>query len=253
MKYLFPLFTFVFVLLICSCGGSKKKDMSIEADEELRQLAERRENAYAEEKEEKLKALGGVDSLALIAWGDTRFGMTKKEVINSEAFKREKEEVEAKLDMDYGDYYTTGPKKGSRLSKLYGLYTFPEIKAHFKEDELYLITIETYGRNADKIEDLANDCGIFAKEFMKKYGEPDFLRTSVSILDFSNHQLNIATFNIGAKKIWIGLLEDDSKYKYYISIENKTFPKKKHVPTEQELKQMKEQEEKNRELKENSF
>ena len=91
------------------------------------------------------------------------------------------------------------------------------------------------------------------KEFMKKYGEPDYLKTSVSILDFDNHQLNIATFNIGAKKSWIGLLENDSKYKYYISIENKTFPKKKHVPTEQELKQMKEQEEKNRELKENSF
>ena len=247
------MFTFVFVLLICSCSGSKKKDMSIEADEELLKLAERKENAYAEEKEEKLKALGGVDSLALIAWGDTRFGMSKKDVVNSEAFKLEKEEKNAKLDMDFGDYYTTGPKKGFRLSQLYGLYGFPEIKAHFKKDELYLITIETSERNADKIEDLANDCGIFVKEFIKKYGEPDYLRTSVSILDFNNHQLNIATFNIGEKKIWIGLLEDDSKYKYYISIENKAFPKKKHIPTEQELKEMKAKEEKNRELKENSF
>lgn len=94
MKYLLPLFTFVFVLLICSCGGSKKKDMSIEADEELRQLAERREKAYAEEKEGKLKALGGVDSLALIAWGDTRFGMTKQEVMASKAFKGEKKKYQ---------------------------------------------------------------------------------------------------------------------------------------------------------------
>ena len=251
MKYFLPSFTFVFALLICSCGGSKKKDMSI--DEELRQLAEKKEKAYAEGKEKKLKALGGVDSLALIAWGDTRFGMSKKDVINSEAFKLEKEEKNAKLDMDFGDYYITGPKKGFRLSQLYGLYGTPEIQAHFKNDELYLVTIETRGRNADEIEDLANDCGIFAKEFMKKYGEPDYLRTSVSILDFNNHQLNIATFNIGEKEIWVGLLEDDAKYKYYVSIENKAFPQKKHVPTEQEFKQMKAKEEKNRELKENSF
>ena len=247
MKYLLPLFTFVFVLLICSCGGSKKKD--IEVDEELRQLAERKEKAYAEEKEGKLKALGGVDSLALIAWGDTRFGMTKQEVMASKAFKGEKEKVSETGD----DNYSMDYNKTIELEKLYGLNKKPNIAAYFKENELYLITIESWKYSANYIEDLANDCGIFAKEFMKKYGEPDYLRTTASILDFSNHQLNIAIFNIGEKKIWIGLMEDDSEYQYYISIKNKEFPKKKHIPTEQELKEMKAKEEKNRELKENSF
>ena len=129
----------------------------------------------------------------------------------------------------------------------------PKIWAHFRENELYWVTIETYGRNASYIEYLANDCGIFAKEKKKKYGEPDYLRTNVSILDFRNHQLNIASFSIGAKEIWIGLLEDDSEYKYYISIKNKSFPKKKHIPTEEELKKQKEQDKKNKELRDNSF
>ena len=221
----------------------------MEADAELMELAK----SHEEKMNEDLQALGGVDSLSLIAWGDTKFGMTKQDVKASEAFKLEKQEKSAGLDMDYGDYYTTGPKKGYLLSKLYNLNFSPEIKAHFKENELYLVTIETSYRNADKIEDLANDCGVFAKEFSKKFGEPDYLKTSASILDFNNHQLNIASFNIGAKRIWIGLIENDSQYKLFISIENKTFPKKKHIPTEEELRKQKEQDTKYKKLRDNSF
>ena len=248
MKYLLYSIICLIFLSIISCG-SKKKDVSMEADAELMELAKSKE----EKMNEDLQALGGVDSLSLIAWGDTKFGMTKQEVKASEAFKLEKQEKSAGLDMDYGDYYTTGPKKGYLLSKLYNLNFSPEIKAHFKENELYLVTIETSYRNADKIEDLANDCGIFAKEFSKKYGEADYLKTNASILDFNNHQLNIASFNIGAKRIWIGLIENDSQYKYFISIENKTFPKKRHIPTEEELRNQKEQDTKNKKLRDNSF
>lgn len=252
MKYLFYSITCIILLSVYSCGSNNKK-ASIDADKDLAELAERRENALNENKIEKLNAVGGVDSLSLIAWGDTKFGMTKQEVKASEAFKLEKQEQSAGLDLDYGDYYTTGPKKGSLLRSLYNLNFSPDIKAHFKEDELYLVTIESSNRNADKIEDLANDCGIFAKEFMKKYGEPDYLRRSASILDFNNHQLNIASFSIGTKEIWIGLIEEDSEYKYYIAIKNKAFPKKKHIPTEEEMKKIKEKDAKNKELRENSF
>lgn len=252
MKYLLSSISAFFLLSVYSCGSNNKKP-SIDVDQELLELAKKKENALNEDKNEKLKALGGVDSLSLIAWGDTKFGMTKQEVKNSEAFKLEKQEKSAGLDMDYGDYYTTGPKKGFLLSELYNLNFSPEIKAHFKENELYLVTIETLYRNADKIEDLLNDCGIFAKEFMKKYGEPDYLQTKASILDFSNHQLKIASFCIGAKEIWVGLIEKDSEYKYYITIENKDFPKKKHIPSEEELKKQKEQDAKNKELRDNSF
>ena len=177
--------------------------------------------------------------------------MTKQEVKASEAFKLEKQEKG--FDYDYGDFYAIGPMKSALLRRLYHLSNMPDIRAHFKENELYLVTIETYYQNANKIEDLANDCGIFAKEFMKKYGEPDYLQTTASILDFSNHQLKIASFSIGTKEIWIGLLEEDSQYKYYITIENKAFPKKKHIPTEEELRKQKGQDAKNKELRDNSF
>ena len=247
MKYIFN-YSLFFLLIIYSCGSNNKQP-NIEDDPDLLELTK----SPKERKNEELKALGGVDSLSLIAWGDTKFGMTRQEVKASEAFKLEKQEKAAGLDLDYEDYYATGPKKGYLLKSLFHLNFTPEIKAHFKENELYLVTIETLGRNADKIEDLANDCGIFAKEFMKKYGEPDYLKTTASILDFSNHQLNIASFSIGAKEIWIGLKENDSQYKYYISIVNRSFPKKKHAPTEEELRKQKEQDAKNKELRNNSF
>ena len=55
---------------------------------------EKKEKAYNEDKTKKF------DSLSLIAWGDTKFGMTKQEVKSSEAFKLEKQEKSAGLDMD---------------------------------------------------------------------------------------------------------------------------------------------------------
>ena len=248
MKHLFYSILCFALLSVYSCGSNNKQS-GIEVDQELAELAEKKENALNEQKNEALKALGGVDSLSLIAWGDTKFGMTKQEVMASTAFKGEKDKVVEKGD----DSYLMDFKKSNDLRRLLNLEYNPQIWAHFKDNELYLVTIETFGKNASKIEDLANDCGIFAKEFMKKYGEPDYLRKNASILDFSNHQLNIASFSIGAKEIWIGLLEDDSEYKYYISIKNKSFPKKKHIPTEEELRKQKEQDAKNKELRDNSF
>ena len=244
MKYLFHFSVMLTLFSICSCG-SNSKQKSIEDDPELMELAKSRE----EKKNDALNELGGVDSLSLIAWGDTKFGMTKQEVMNSKAFKGEKEKVIEKGN----DSYLMDYAKSNDIRRLYNLEYNPSIWAHFKDNELYMVSIETYGKSANYIEDLANDCGIFAKEFMKKYGEPDYLRTSVSILDFNHHQLRIASFIIGAKKIWIGLLEDDSEYKYYITIENNNFPKKKHIPTEEELRKQKEQDAKNKEIKDNSF
>ena len=111
----------------------------------------------------------------------------------------------------------------------------------------------SYNKYASEIEDLANDCGIYVVEFMKKYGEPDYLNKNVSIIDFKNHQFKIATFTIGSKEIWVGLKEKDSEYKYVVIISNSSYPKKKHVPTEQELKEQKEKEAKEKEVRENSF
>lgn len=88
---------------------------------------------------------------------------------------------------------------------------------------------------------------------MKKYGEPDYLIDRVSIMNFSNHELKIASFTIGSKKIWIGLLEKDSEYKYKINIYNTVYPKKKHEPTEEELKAQKEKKLKEQETRDNSF
>ena len=188
MKYLFYSILCFALLLIYSCGSNNKKP-SIEADQELMELAKSKE----EKKSDKFKALGGVDSLSLIAWGDTKFGMTKQEVKASKAF-------EEAIDAGYDDLLMH-PQKSNDLRKLFHLSQMPHIYAYFKENELHLIVLESIELDATHIEDYANDCGIFAKEFMNKYGEPDYLKTTASILDFSNHQLKIASFSIGTKEI----------------------------------------------------
>ncbi len=196
-----------------------------------------------------LKAEAVKDSLSEIAWGDLRFGMTKQEVMVSKAFGGSKEKVKETGD----DYYSMAYEKESNIQELYELTNRPKFCAYFKENELYYITIDSYYQYASKIEDLANDCGTFVVEFIKKYGDPDYLNSKVSILNFTNHELKIASFTLGSKKIWIGLLENNSEYKYQINIYNTAYPKKKHEPTEEELKAQEEKKMKDQETRDNSF
>lgn len=224
------------MLSICSCNGGKEK-------------AKERARLDSLEQDSIRKAQAITDSLSLIAWGDTKFGMTKQEVMASKSFSGYPSTVKETGEDDY----LMDLKKSSQLIILYHLYKDPSIYAHFRENELYQVTIESAHLYASEIEELANDCMTFTNEFSKRYGEPEYLRPTVSISDFKNHELKIASFKIGNKSIWIGLEEMDSEYRYAVYIENSTFPKKKHIPTDEELKEQKIKEAKDKELRENSF
>lgn len=236
----------VFVLLLCLMTISFN---SCNIKERGQQKAQERARIDSLRNDSIIKANALNDSLAEIAWGDVKFGMTKQEVMASKAFGGDK----TKVKETGSDYYDMPYNKCSDIRNLYKLSSHPSITASFKENELYQIWIESYNKYASELEDLANDCGIYVVEFMKKYGEPDYLNKNVSIIDFKNHQFKIATFTIGSKEIWVGLKEKDSEYKYVVIISNSSYPKKKHVPTEQELKEQKEKEAKEKEVRENSF
>lgn len=63
------IFTILSCVIIYACSSKKRQDVA------LKQI----------ENESKINSK---DSLSLIAWGDTRFGMTKQDVVKSKAFAK---------------------------------------------------------------------------------------------------------------------------------------------------------------------
>ena len=187
------------------------------------------------------------DSLALIAWGDAKFGMTMKEVLATKSFKG-------------GDKYSNWIVMGYERERIYtssiGVNNIASIETEFKENELTRINIESYKITANRIDDLVRDCNIFISNFTKKYGNPSYKKDKVNISEFnSGEEFEYAKYQIGDKTITILLGEQSREVKFYykIYIENDKFPKKKHVQTEKEKKEEQRRMKEAKEIKENSF
>ena len=187
------------------------------------------------------------DSLALIAWGDAKFGMTMKEVLATKSFKGG-DKYSNSIVMEFGRKRTFIKSLG--LNKLTGFET------EFKENELTRINIKSYNLTANYIDDLVRDCNIFISNFTKKYGNPSYQKDKVNISEFnSGEEFEYAKYQIGDKTITILLGEQNREVKFYykIYIENDKFPKKKHVQTEKEKKEEQRRMKEAKEIKENSF
>ncbi|UBD13993.1 hypothetical protein NXY16_11055 [Bacteroides thetaiotaomicron] len=187
------------------------------------------------------------DSLALIAWGDAKFGMTMKEVLATESFKG-------------GDKYSNSivmeHNRQQEFERVLGLNELWLIQCYFQENELTRIYIDSPNLTANRIDDLIRDCNIFIRNFTKKYGNPSYQKDKVNISEFnSGEEFEYAKYQIGDKTITILLGEQSREVKFYykIYIENDKFPKKKHVQTEKEKKEEQRRMKAAKEIKENSF
>ena len=187
------------------------------------------------------------DSLALIAWGDAKFGISMKETLATETFKGG-DKHSNRIIMEFNRKWT--------LKKSFGLDALTIIRADFQENELTRIYIESYDLTANRIDDLVRDCNIFISNFTKKYGNPSYQKDKVNISEFnSGEEFEYAKYQIGDKAITIllGELSTEVRFYYKIYIENDKFPKKKHVQTEKEKKEEQRRMKESKEIKENSF
>lgn len=237
-------FIFVAILLITSCNQKQKVQISTNDSDSI--IAVEKRNQEIQDSLNQAK----IDSLSLIAWGDTKFGMTKKEVLATEAFKNGYKATYSNtisMDMDIT----------SKIKKIFKLNLFiNDFTAFFQEDELTKIQIESYELTADEIKNLIADCDIFKKNFTAKYGNPSYECRRVDIRDFESGKVfTYARYRIGNKSITIKLGETSSRYEYYyiIYIENTQFPKKKHVMTDEEIKEVQKQMEETERIRNNSF
>ncbi len=118
------------ILLTVGCNQKQKEQVASQESKPQLTAAEKR-NMEIQDSLKKAKT----DSLALIAWGDAKFGMSMKEALATEAFKGG-DKYSNSITMDFD--------KKSKLGNAIGLSMFMILETEFKENELYLIRIENY-------------------------------------------------------------------------------------------------------------
>ena len=218
------------MLLTIGCNQKTKEHGDFQESKPQLTSAEIR----SQETQDSLKKVKN-DSLALIAWGDVKFGMSMKEVLATETFKGGRK---------YDDSITMEFEREQNLKRAFGLNNLAVFWAEFKENELYRIYIKSYYLTADNIDDIVSECDLFIKYFTEKYGTLTYKKSRVSISDFNDgEEFEYVKLQIEDKTITIALGELRNQFKFYYSIyiDNNKFPKKKHVMTEKEIKQVRKQ------------
>lgn len=230
------------ILLTIGCNQKQKEQVVSQESNPQLTAAEIRNK----EIQDSLKKVRN-DSLALIAWGDVKFGMNMKEALATEIFKGGNK---------YDESITMEFERERNFKRAFGLNNLAAFWGKFKENELHRIYIDSYNPTANGINDLVSDCDIFVKNFTEKYGEPSYKKSKVNISEFnSGEEFEYAKFQIGDKTITIvlGELSSEVKFYYHVYIDNSKFPQKKHVMTEKEKREEQKQKEDTEKIKNNSF
>ena len=148
---------FIITLLIVSC--TKKQSNQIEQYDSMIFTDAEIRNQEIQDSLQQAR----LDSLALIAWGDAKFGMSMKETLSTNAFKNgRKQHGVDEITMNFDQEF--------KFKKLFELNNLAGISAYYQENELKRISIKSYYVRANYINELIMDCNIFAKEFTKKHG-----------------------------------------------------------------------------------
>ena len=185
-----------------------------------------------------------LDSLSLIAWGQTKFGMSVKDILATETFAKSKKSV-----YHYGTWLTYYDKNYVQMKSedVQSYNTSFNLKGHLssvraelKDGELHRVVLQSAYKDWEHLKYLISDCNFFISQFKKIYGEPEFILDgrNISSLDFTKgEEFTYSSFYIKNKVILIRLGEDSGLRKpyYRIIIYNSDFPRKPHIDTPEEI------------------
>lgn len=237
MRYLIGSFLIIVILnILIGCGNKTNVD-SKHIQDSIAQSEKRNRHIQDSIRDEK----------SLIAWGKIKFGTSKADVSKNKIMK------DCLIEDDYISMDFDVLDDISNTFSLSNLYSF---NAYFEEDELTSIVLKSYSVTADHIDDLVLDCNTLANIFQKKMGTPIMRDDNISILDFNEgYEFKFAQYKVGSKNVLIRLGEKDSggEFYYIVTISNDAFPKKKHIPTKEEIKAQKDAEAKQKDVQNNSF
>lgn len=211
-------------------------------------LSKSQKDSIENKRTDSIQNRNRIDSISSInAWGDLKFGMSKKEALKTNALKNG--------DV-FSNYISMEYDNRNEFEKIFGLKQMYDFVALFDENELTDIRISSLDVDADHIDDLISDCSIFAENFTAKGMSSKNIIGNIDISSFNNgEEFTYASFNVGSKYIFIkmGQTDDTDEFYYKISISNYEYPKKQHKPTKQELQDERNQMIKEKEIKDNSF
>ena len=237
MRTIFIFCVCVSILCGCSVKWRRERQRQVVADSiaKAEQWHEMQERARA-------------DSLAIIAWGDLKFGMSKSEALQTVSLKKGTVNGNT-ISMDFDTRFA--------LEQAFGLKEFRQFDVTFEENELSFVTIKSSKVSASRIDDLVNDCKILADNFAKKMGEPVISKDEeINVFSFNDGKMfDFACFSIGDKYVFIKLGEtcSGSEYFYEVNIGNSHNPMKKHEPTPEEKAQRQKEDEERQRIIDNSF
>lgn len=198
------------------------------------------------------------DSIAVYAWGDVKFGMTQKEVLQTKAFNGAKK-------YDYG-FAMSGANEYA-IQKSLHLFTSLSIWAYFGgEKNNELIKIDISGSTSwDHFGYLTNDLQVLMAKFEVKYGKPKNVFTDLGSLKYTDldkaKTMIVADWKLGSGKHTNGIklieiemaTSSETSYEYKITIYNPAFPKHPKRKTKKEIDEENKRTQNAKDVVENSF
>ena len=178
--------------------------------------------------------------LSKVAFGDAKFGMSLKEVMKKDGF-RGGTSFKGRGFFQGKDYAWAPYEKLTIGDDFY-----IKIEAHFFNDSLSLVTIESYFQTANYIDNKLLDISKNLKDVIAaKYGTPNSIYTHLPrIYDFSpNETIWMYEWVIEEKIIRIGMREEGSgsKYQVYAEIFNKPMRERENKLETEKYNQQKKQ------------
>ncbi len=179
-----------------------------------------------------------LDSLALVAWGDLKFGISQKEAKKSIIFKGGDK---------YDDSLAGGLEYELNLCRGLGLHGSLSLWADFIGKGYTILNKIRVSIGTSKFDELLTNIVIVTNKFKEIYGEPDYMTNEdMSAYKLGDKRIRAITWylkspNNGTKTI--NCYIEGSDYDYYtfeIIITNDKFEK---VPTKEELEAAKKREE----------
>lgn len=247
------LFVGITIIILVACSSNSKQpqhktEKSIQNKDSIDRI-----NA-----ELRKKRLAFEDSVAIYAWGDVKFGMTQKEVLQTKAFK-------GATKYDFG--LTMSGANEYAIEKSLHLFTSLSIWAYFGGDNNNELTIiEISGSESwDRFNHLTEDLQKLMAKFEVKYGKPKNVFTDLESLKYTDldraKTMIIADWKLGSGKSLNGTKRieiemntcSETSYEYRIKIYNPVFPKHPKKKSKKEIDEEKKQAQITKEVVENSF
>ena len=236
---------YIIPFLILSCNQKNDNMKAVSNDSHLTQ---------AEMIQKELDDYDRLDSLSNFAWGNIKFGTSKKDVFKTDAFK-DGSDFGSSVRMSYENIESLGRSMNLKES-------LSHLEAVFQDKELTHFQIKSSFVGRENIEDLTHDCDIFVEHFEEKYGKPSYDKGHIYMTDFQeNEEFEYVKFQIHSKFIIISFGETyiesfGFQYYYIIDIDNIDYPTTERYSVEKHeavIKKWEEQKQKEKEYLNNSF